>query len=224
MVDSAKPIMKTMILLGINGGFGNTDVASLQVSAIDLEAGVIDFPRPKTGVDRRVPLWDATAAALREALDVLPQPASPEFADQAFLTVHGNPWVSVKPDGTRTDSVVLEFRKLLKRCGIYRPRTGFYWLRHTFQTVADEAGDPIATAHVMGHADGTIGGVYRERISDERLRAVVETVRRWLFSGAGEDGTASGESMQTGDEKSKQATTTKPAPVRERRPTLRVVG
>jgi hypothetical protein len=33
----------------------------------------------------------------------------------------------------------------------------------------------------MGHADGSMASVYRERISDERLKAVVEHVRQWLF-------------------------------------------
>jgi hypothetical protein len=33
----------------------------------------------------------------------------------------------------------------------------------------------------MGHAREDMASVYRERISDERLRAVVEHVRTWLF-------------------------------------------
>jgi len=37
----------------------------------------------------------------------------------------------------------------------------------------------------MGHVDNSMAGVYRERISDERLRAVVEVVRGWLFVGDG---------------------------------------
>ena len=37
----------------------------------------------------------------------------------------------------------------------------------------------------MGHVDSSMAGVYRERISDERLKAVVETVREWLYSPEG---------------------------------------
>ena len=33
----------------------------------------------------------------------------------------------------------------------------------------------------MGHVDSSMAGVYRERISDERLRAVVYTVHSWLW-------------------------------------------
>jgi hypothetical protein len=33
----------------------------------------------------------------------------------------------------------------------------------------------------MGHVDDSMSGHYRERIDDERLRAVVAHVRGWLF-------------------------------------------
>jgi hypothetical protein len=33
----------------------------------------------------------------------------------------------------------------------------------------------------MGHADGTMSGVYREFIDDNRLVAVTNCVRSWLF-------------------------------------------
>jgi hypothetical protein len=49
-----------MILLGINGGMGNSDCANLPLRAVDLDAGMIDFPRPKTGIARRCPLWPDT--------------------------------------------------------------------------------------------------------------------------------------------------------------------
>jgi hypothetical protein len=34
----------------------------------------------------------------------------------------------------------------------------------------------------MGHARDDMASVYRERIDDERLKAVIEHVRRWLFA------------------------------------------
>ena len=48
LIDSAGVPIKAMILLGINAGFGQTDVAALPVSALDLEGKWLDFPRPKT--------------------------------------------------------------------------------------------------------------------------------------------------------------------------------
>jgi hypothetical protein len=34
----------------------------------------------------------------------------------------------------------------------------------------------------MGHARDDMASVYRERISDERLKAVTDYVRKWLFT------------------------------------------
>jgi hypothetical protein len=47
--------------------------------------------------------------------------------------------------------------------------------------VGDESGDQIATNAIMGHVDDSMADLYRERISDARLQAVVDHVRAWLF-------------------------------------------
>ena len=74
-------------------------------------------------------------------------------------------------------------RKLLDKLKINGKRN-FYALRHTFQTIGDEARDFVGVRKIMGHAmDEDIANVYRECVSDERLRAVVEHVRGWLFAG-----------------------------------------
>ncbi len=71
--------------------------------------------------------------------------------------------------------------KLLAELGIKRPGLGFYALRQTFETVAGESRDQVAVDHIMGHARDDMASVYRERISDDRLTAVAEHVRGWLF-------------------------------------------
>ena len=55
--------LKAMVLLGINCGLGNSDCANLPTTALDLATGWLDFPRPKTGIGRRCPLWPETVAA-----------------------------------------------------------------------------------------------------------------------------------------------------------------
>src|SRR5262245_46411583 len=62
----AGPQMRAMIPLGVNCGIGNADCGLLPLAARDLNRGVIDFPRPKTGIARRCPLWPETGEALRE--------------------------------------------------------------------------------------------------------------------------------------------------------------
>lgn len=178
LINAAGPALKAMILLGINAGFGNADCGTLPLSVVDLDAGWIEYPRPKTGVLRRCPLWNETVAAIRASLAVRPEPKSEEFAGLVFLTCAGGPWHRKDPNG----AVASETRKLLWKLSINgRVGLGFYTLRHTFRTVADEVRDQPAVDFIMGHDDGHISGHYRERISDERLRAVTDLVHKWLF-------------------------------------------
>ena len=186
ILDKAGVPMKAFVLLGMNCAFGSTDIANLPKSAIDLGAGWIDYARGKTGIGRRIPLWPETLAAVREAIDQ--RPAAKDQADDglAFLTRCGARWLKFnrkegREGATPDDALGKEFKKLLVELGINRPGLGFYGLRHTHRTVADEAKDQPAAGAIMGHHDNSMAATYRERISDERLRAVVDHVRAWLF-------------------------------------------
>jgi integrase len=188
LIDAAGVPLKAMILLGINCGFGNADVANLPSSAVDLERGWIKFPRPKTGIERRCPLWAETVQALKQAIAERPTPKLAADADLLFLTKFGKRWVRTTitertdegPKHTPVDSTGLEFGKLLREHSLKRAGLGFYALRHTFRTIADATRDFPAVRLIMGHADGSIDAVYREHIDDDRLTAVVEHVRKWL--------------------------------------------
>jgi integrase len=170
------PQLRAMILLGINCGFGNADCGNLPLSAIDLAGGMIDYPRPKTGIPRRCALWPETVEAIREALDARPRPKQAEAEGLVFVTKYGQAWSKTDNAGPLTQAM----RKLLDALGINGHRN-FYTLRHTFRTVADEARDQPAAAYIMGHEVAHMSSVYRETISDARLRAVADHVRAWLF-------------------------------------------
>src|SRR5579871_3359400 len=90
LLDAADVQLKAMILLGINCGFGMADCGRLPLSALDLERGWVDYPRSKTGVARRCPLWQETAAAVKAALAVNPKPKREEHAGLVFLTRQGD--------------------------------------------------------------------------------------------------------------------------------------
>jgi integrase len=188
LIAAARQPLKAMVLLGVNAGLGNFDVATLQKSALDFDAGWLDFPRTKTGIPRRAPLWPETVAAIREALAARPRPREKVDAECVVLTEQGRRWV--RNVGTRNDNVGTQFRVLLGQLGMRRPRIGFYTLRHVFRTVADAARDPVAADLIMGHTEPSMAGEYRERIDDERLVAVAEHVRQWLIGGQPEGGPA----------------------------------
>jgi site-specific recombinase XerC len=80
----AKQPLRSMVLLAVNCGYGNNDVARLPLAALDLDAGWIDFPRPKTAIPRRSPLWPETVQALREWLAMRPEPRTGDVPDTCF--------------------------------------------------------------------------------------------------------------------------------------------
>jgi len=164
-----------MIWLGINSGFGNTDVSRLKLSNLNLEGGWLNLHRSKTGIDRRCPLWPETIAALKTAIEARPTPKRPEDSELVFVTKYGQGWDS--------SSLSSEMKKLRDEAGLEGKGKGFYALRHMLQTIGDESKNFIAVSAIMGHADGTISGHYREKISDEALLEVSNHVRKWLLAG-----------------------------------------
>ena len=89
--------------------------------------------------------------------------------------------LAVSETGARGDLIGTGFKRLASAAGFHTPGMGFYWLRHTFQTVADGTKDPVAVSAIMGHVDASMAGVYREGIEDARLRAVTDHVHQWLY-------------------------------------------
>jgi integrase len=187
IIDDAGVQLKAMVLLGLNCGLGNNDCGSLRHHHIDLKTGWLDYPRPKTGIPRRCPLWPETIAALQAAIAVRPAPANEAGADRVFLIDAGLPWTDdakVKESGgtgPRVDCVTQCFRSVLDRTETHKPGLGFYALRHTFETIAGGLADQVAVDAIMGHADYSMASHYRERIDDARLQAVVDHVRKWLW-------------------------------------------
>lgn len=178
--------MRAMILLGVNAALGNTDVATLPKDAIDFKAGILTFPRPKTGIPRRAVLWPETLKALKAAIAGRPKPKVPEDDRLVFITKYGRGWMRYRPrpDGTGVwvNSVGLQFGKAMRAAGTDKPGAGFYTCRRVFRTVADELPDRGAIDLVMGHEDpADMRTHYVARISDDRLRTLADHIRRWLY-------------------------------------------
>lgn len=187
VIAAADPTARAMILLGLNCGYGNTDVARLRDGDVAKEPGWLSVPRYKTGEQRRCPLWPETVAALEAAWKVRPKPADPADADIVFLSPNGRPTVyetrgaGGKP-GVRVDIVKWLWECACKKAGVPAKRgVGFYSLRRSFRTVAGGHLDERAIDLIMGHTRDDMGAVYTQRIEDGRLRAVVEHVCGWLF-------------------------------------------
>ena len=211
LLENASVKLKAMILLGINCGLGNKEVALLPATAIDLEHGWLTYPRAKTGIDRRSPLWPETCESLRSMgeqellvaggentgrlasnlMDKQPLGTDSDIRGYLFRTRNGLAYTRTVskdlPDGrpgvTEIDGIASAFRRLLNRTKIARPGLGFYGLRRTFETIGSETGQQVAVNHIMGHAPpaADMSAVYRQHVGEAPLRQVTDHVRAWLF-------------------------------------------
>lgn len=177
ILESCDTHLRAMILLGVNCRFGNNDCGTLTLDAIDLKGGWVEFPRPKTGTNRRCPLWQETVDALRRSIAICTEPKDESGQRLVFITKYGRAWAKKTAD----NPISKEMAKLLKSIELYKPGVSFYALRHTFETIGGESRDQVAVDHIMGHVRDDLASIYRERISDERFLAVSDFVRNWLF-------------------------------------------
>lgn len=197
LFDAAPLHLRAMILLGINCGMGNRDVAALPANAIDLEHGWIDFPRPKTGVGRRCPLWPETVAAIKAVLkcrESVPIKRQPAAEGLLFVTRTGQPFVrSVakvdaegRPGVVEHDAIATKLRRIMNLKGINLRGLGFYGLRRSFETIGAETGNQVAVDSTMGHVPqaSDMSAVYRQGVAESALRHVTDHVRTWLFPSA----------------------------------------
>lgn len=181
LLEVADDNLRAMILLGLNGGLGNSDLTELTIDHVRKEPGWLNYPRHKTAVRRRIPLWSETTAAINQALASRPEPRDKEDARILFINRLGKSY----RDNRRGILLCWHFAELTANAGV-ADRT-FYDLRRTFQTVADGCLDFVAVSAVMGHAPSRrdMPTRYRQMVSDERLQSAVNAVRDWLYSSNG---------------------------------------
>jgi len=169
LLKRADKSMTVCILLGLQCGFSNLECAFLERAAI--KDGWVVMPRVKTAVARRIPLWPETIKAIKSAIA-----EGPEDGKYVVYRKTGQPFKSNRHVGyafeTLAASVEVDAR--------------FYDLRRTLQTVSENHLDNFdlpAIQAIMGHSirQDDMSARYRQNISDDRLRAVTDAVRKWLW-------------------------------------------
>ena len=144
--EEAPPVLRAMVLLGINSGLGNTDIGNLPANCIDLERGWLDYARVKTGVQRRCPLWPETVEAIRAAMADMARHRRQRTASAKallFATRMGLPFTreeyhasrNGKPHVVLHDAVADAMQKAMKKAGVCLKGLGFYGLRRSFETI-----------------------------------------------------------------------------------------
>lgn len=184
LIDEADDRTRAMILLGINGGLGNRDVAMLRERHIDFDSGWINYPRRKTGQARSFPMWPETAEALKLVIKNRPLAKSSDEFDCVFIGRNGR--VLYREHGH--NQVRRTFRALLDRVGVFPTGSGFYTLRRTFITIGRKTGRALCVKYIAGHVMSDITDRYdatadnaAEVFDPNGLVEVVKYVRTWLL-------------------------------------------
>lgn len=168
LYEAATPQIQLWIILGLNCGFTQVDIASLTHDMIDLQKGTIRRDRQKTGVDSEHKLWPVTLRLLQE------QMTDASRSRQALLTHAGHPLIreEIRPDGnpSKTDYVAHAFGALRKKVKIDLPfkcfrKTGANMLAKKYQDM------PWLVTLYLSHCDPTMRKHYTSRHSDELHKA-----------------------------------------------------
>lgn len=190
--ESAGATMRCWLALGVCAAFTNSDIGHVTRSVIDLEAGVIDFRRRKTGKVRRMIPLPADVVKLLKSYR-RPEPADTTHADLFFISEYGHPYSGTrKGDGKPSDSISRLFRKLCKKAGVTTGEgQNFTGLRTTFFNLAPRHTHELEVKIIMGRAKGTIDlDHYLETLHLKRLREVVDSVWSQVSSPQGGEGLA----------------------------------
>ena len=175
LIDNSHYRLKAMILLAVNCGLGNNDIAKLRFDQLDLVDGWLENDRSKTGERRCASLWMETLNALETIIERRFEPEDKTHNDLVFITRYKKPF-------SNPTAITNEFRKLKTATGI-EAGGSFYTLRHVCRTIAEECSDDSATKWIMGHhRTDSIDSRYIHRPPKVRIEQVCNHVHDWLFA------------------------------------------
>lgn len=166
------------IVLGLNCGYGQTDVSSLRIGEVDYENGYIERDRTKTGIRAKHKLWRVTLRLLKE--HCYQYEKKTDGSERVFLTSNNEVLVRdcFKADNKffRSDAIKNAFGRLQKKTEINGGR-GFYALRKTGSSIIEEI-DPLATEMYLAHAEPGMKRHYAQRPWGRLEDALVEMEKR----------------------------------------------
>ncbi len=155
---------KLFILLALNGGYGQTDIAELRHDHIDWDTGIIKRFRHKTKGKKKtvqsVKMWQSTQRLLKVYM------TDPSTSELALLGMKGNPLVErkIKSDGRAytNDAIAQSFKRLRKTAGIDK---GFYIFRHTGANEIEQhyPDHPHLSLYYLADSEQTMKVSYTER-------------------------------------------------------------
>lgn len=141
---------RLFLLLGLQCGFTQADLATLTPEMVKLDKGYLERFRSKTGVYCRWSLWAETSKLLKAELEA----SSGKSNDPLFSTRNGKPLVWLSEDGIRNDAVYQIWYKLQDKAGV---KASFKMLRKTgSQFIRDIAGKDVAEVWLAHTEKGVV--------------------------------------------------------------------
>jgi integrase len=189
LLAASQPNMAAMILLGVNCGLGPADLGRMTWRHLDSQW--LNYPRHKTGNDRKGYLWKRTRDALervRETKHAKLAIAKDGEDALVFITRKGLPYYReelIQEDGKAVgvqihNAVSITFGRTAKGPGM--EGVTFYRLRHTFKTLGKRAKDIDALNLCMGHRGESTEATYdHESIRPARIKRVALKVKHRLW-------------------------------------------
>lgn len=160
---STKAVRRTrlFIMLGLNLGATQKDIATLTPDMIDWETGIVTRDRHKTGVFSKAKLWPSTLALLKKYRN--PVPSGPLLVGQNGLPLYAE---TINENGKLVvnDVVRLSFDRLknAKKTGFKGDPRSFKHLRKTAANEIERV-RPDLTELFLAHSEGGMKRAYVER-------------------------------------------------------------
>ena len=172
IIGRANDRTQLYVLLALNCGMTQSDIASLRRDQIDLDAGIVTRKRGKTARFKTVPtvtyrLWQRTAELLRANIS--------GHADLALTNLKGEPLQSkafnAKGELAKIDNIRSAFERVTRSLGI---KLGFKALRKTAATaLGSHAEHGRYAQHFLGHAPRTVADRHYVKPSQEAFDAAI---------------------------------------------------
>lgn len=168
LYKAANEPMKLFILLAMNTGATQTEIATLTAEMVNWQSGILERPRNKTGELTRAKLWPVTLRMLHQQRS--------KNGDPLLATPNGGPLfvhrVTESGKYSKTDSIGSAFTRLRKRLNI---SASFKCLRKTSgQFIEDNA--PELTPLFLSHAQTGMKKFYVNQ-NFERLFGITDQMR-----------------------------------------------
>ena len=159
LYSAASEKTKMFMLLGLNCGFGQTDISELRVGEVSVDANRIVRKRSKTAIHSEFTLWPLTMEMLKRHGNLDSKPS-----DRVFLSKSGHPLVReyfIDDKFKRTDAIRSAFFRLMKKTKMPNHR-GFYSLRKAAASEIESI-DPAVTEMFLAHSEKAMKKHYVER-------------------------------------------------------------